>query len=124
MAAQKADKLASTLDASSSSTTNNIPMDRETDDYIVNYLKIRINCGKMLTYLEAELEGKAQEMQSLQHYQRTMPKCSRPKKRARLNEDKANAKGTQAESVAAAESLPLTPTTTDPTATAETPPGT
>ena len=92
MAAQKADKAATAIppaaeDAAADATTTTIPLDRETDDYVVNYLKIRINWGRLLTYLEAELEGKAQEMQSLQHYYRSMPKCSRPRKRARLQDD-------------------------------------
>eukprot|EP00977_Amphora_coffeiformis_P024252 scaffold15199_cov170-Amphora_coffeaeformis.AAC.2 len=43
-------------------------MDKETDDYV------------------AELEGRSQELRSIQHYTRTMPKCSRPRKRPRLEE--------------------------------------
>ena len=83
MASQKADKVAA------ATPPDAVPVDRETDEYIVNFLKIRINSGKILTWLEAELEGKAQEMQALQHYHRTMPKCSstRPHKRARLQDD-------------------------------------
>ena len=39
-----------------------------------------------MAYLQAELEGRSQELQSIQHYTRTMPKCSRPSKRPRLEE--------------------------------------
>ena len=83
MAAQKADKAAA---ATTDSAVVVPPVDRETDEYICNYLKVRLNWGRLLTYLEAELEGKAQEIQSLQHYYRSMPKCSRPRKRARVDQ--------------------------------------
>lgn len=90
MAAQKADRAAASSSGSvvGENSSAVVPLDRETDEYICNYLKIRVNWGRLLTYLEAELEGKAQEIQSLQHYYRSMPKCSttRPTKRARVED--------------------------------------
>ena len=80
MASQKADKAANAPPAEQAT------IQREMDEYVVNYLRNRVKWGRLLSYLEAELEGRAQELQSIQHYHRTMPKCSRPEKRARLED--------------------------------------
>ena len=77
MASQKADKAASAPPAEQAA------IKREMDEFVVNYLRNRVKWGRLLSYLEAELEGRAQELQAIQHYHRTMPKCSRPQKRAR-----------------------------------------
>lgn len=93
MASQKADKAANAMpppppaDGSAGAPPPPPPpIDRETDEFVVTYLKTRVKWGRILSYLEAELEGRAQELQAIQHYHRTMPKCSRPRKRARLEE--------------------------------------
>jgi len=70
----------------SNNDNNPVPIDKETDDYVVNYLKQRVKWGKLVAYMEAELEGRSQELESIQQYTRTMPKCSRPRKRQRLEE--------------------------------------
>lgn len=80
MASQKADKAASTL----APDVDPVPIDRETDEYVVNYLRTRVKWGRLMAFLEAELEGRARELHSIQNYNRTMPKCSRPRKRARV----------------------------------------
>ena len=102
MASQKAEKAASTL----APDVDPVPIDKETDEYVVNYLRNRVKWGRLMAYLEAELEGRARELQSIQHYNRTMSKCSRPRKRARLEET--------AEEVATLEDVPQLSLASDP----------
>ena len=87
MASQKADKAASALPPPGNEQQQPPPLDRETDEFILNYLRTRVRWGRVLTYVEAELEGRAQELQAIQHYSSTAARCSRPRKRARVEDD-------------------------------------
>jgi hypothetical protein len=85
IAAQKADKAAAAAPAAPPK------IDRDSDEYVMQFMRNRMEWGKLLSYLEAKLEGRAQELEAIHHYHRTMPKCSRPSKRPRLEaEDGAN----------------------------------
>ncbi|KAL7563736.1 hypothetical protein ACA910_020424 [Epithemia clementina (nom. ined.)] len=50
---------------------------KELDDYVSLFLRTRLDWGRLVTYLEAKLEGTAQEMETIQHYYRTMPVVSK-----------------------------------------------
>jgi hypothetical protein len=100
MATQKADKATASLPPQpakgtatslSSSNHHHPSIDRETDEYVVNYLRTRLKWGKLLTYVQPKLEGQAQELQAIQHYNCTSARCSRPRKRQRLDDDNAAA---------------------------------
>mmetsp|Transcript_24440 Transcript_24440/g.56066 ORF Transcript_24440/g.56066 Transcript_24440/m.56066 type:complete len:171 (+) Transcript_24440:1-513(+) len=62
----------------STTTTTTNPKDlqaakKEMDDYVVLFLRTRVEFGRLCSYLEAKLEGTAQEMETIQHYHRTLP---------------------------------------------------
>lgn len=67
---------ASTAAALSSSSHNDRPtatLIKELDEYLSIFLKTRSDWGRVLSYLEAKLEGTAQEMETIQQYARTVP---------------------------------------------------
>ena len=49
---------------------------QELEEYMVLFLRTRVEFGRIITYLEAKLEGTAQDMEAVQHYHRTMPKTA------------------------------------------------
>jgi len=61
---------------------------KELDDVVVGFLRTRVEWGRLISYLEAKLEGKAQEMETLQQYVKTQPSLGRKRKR---EEDAAQA---------------------------------
>lgn len=85
LASQKADKAVSSLPPEKK---DSVSLDRETDEYVVSILRTRVKLARLLgTTLQAEIVGQAQELQALQHYNRSMPRCGRPqKKRQRLDQ--------------------------------------
>lgn len=78
-ATSKAEQLASGADAASI---------REIDDAVVAFLRARLEWGRNISFLEAKLEGKAKEMEVLQHYSRTQPCLGFRKRKRGANEDK------------------------------------
>lgn len=76
------------------------PVLRELDEYVVAFLRSKLDWGKLISYLEAKLEGKAKEMETLQQYVRTQPKLGRSK---RKREDEKREEETK---TAALESFP------------------
>jgi len=55
---------------------------KELDDYVVSFLRSRLEWGRLVSYLEAKLEGKEKEMATLQHFVRSQPTLgSRKRKR-------------------------------------------
>ena len=52
--------------------------DQETEKNVVSYLQTCMKWGGLLSYLEANLKGQAQDLQAIQHFQRTKPKCTPP----------------------------------------------
>jgi len=46
---------------------------KEVDEAVIAFLRNRVDWGRLISYLEAKLEGKAKEMEILQHYVRSQP---------------------------------------------------
>lgn len=53
------------------------------DEITRHFLRNRLEWGKSLSYLEAKMEGKVEEMEQLQHYVRTHATLGRTGKRKR-----------------------------------------
>jgi hypothetical protein len=53
---------------------------KELDECVVGFLRTRVDWGRLVSYLEAKLEGKAKEMEILQNYVRSQPKLGRKRK--------------------------------------------
>jgi hypothetical protein len=54
---------------------------KELDECVVGFLRTRVEWGRLISYLEAKLEGKAKEMEILQQYVRSQPSLGRKRKR-------------------------------------------
>ncbi|GAX16089.1 hypothetical protein FisN_20Hu234 [Fistulifera solaris] len=63
-------------------TTADVASIKEIDDAVVAFLRARLEWGRNISFLEAKFEGKAKEMEVLQHYSRTQP-CLGLRKRKR-----------------------------------------
>lgn len=75
VAAQKAEKAAAEPKPSK-------PQLKELDEQVVSLLRTRVDWSRLLSYLEAKLEGTAKETEVLQHYHRSQPRLeSRKRKR-------------------------------------------
>jgi hypothetical protein len=61
---------------------------KELDECVVGFLRTRVDWGRLVSYLEAKLEGKAKEMEILQQYVRSQPKLA-VRKRKREEDVKA-----------------------------------
>lgn len=59
---------------------------REVDEAVVGFLRNRIEWGRLISALEAKLEGKAVEMENLQQYVRCQPGLGRKRKRGSIIE--------------------------------------
>jgi hypothetical protein len=66
---------------------------KELDECVVGFLRMRVDWGRLVSYLEAKLEGKAKEMEILQNYVRSQPKLGR--KRKQREEDVKPAESTR-----------------------------
>jgi hypothetical protein len=53
---------------------------KEIDDAVVTFLKNRHEWSRLISYLEAKLEGKAKEMEILQHYHQSQPRFRKRKR--------------------------------------------
>jgi hypothetical protein len=58
---------------------------RDVDDSVVTFLRTRIEFHRLLSHVEAKLQGKAEDMESLETYIKTEPKvgghnCNRKRK--------------------------------------------
>jgi hypothetical protein len=60
---------------------------KELDECVVGFLRTRVDWGRLVSYLEAKLEGKAKEMEILQNYVRSQPKLGRKRKREEKREE-------------------------------------
>ena len=66
---------------------------KELDEYVVSFLRARLEWGRLVSYLEAKLEGKEKEIATLQHYVRSQPTLgSRKRKREEEKQDEENKK--------------------------------
>ena len=83
----KAEKLAS-VDLSSSVTTDHVH--KELNEATMGFLRSHVEWGRSISYLEAKLEGRAAEMEGLQHYVRTHPCLKRKRKRRNDGENPLN----------------------------------
>jgi hypothetical protein len=78
---------------------------KEVDECVVSFLRARMDWGRVLAQLEAQLEGRAQEVENLQHYCQA-PCQLRKAKRIKLQDDAGDDKVGKAE--AKLTSLPST----------------
>jgi hypothetical protein len=94
---------------------------KEVDEAVVGFLRTRQEWGRLISYLEAKLEAKAKEMETLQHYVRSQPTMGIRRKRKREETDRTAVAKSQEEVVTqdGATSTPPTPPTEAETATTE-----
>jgi len=59
---------------------------KELDEAVVLFLRARMEFHRLLSHVEAKLQGKAEEMESLETYLRTQPKVGK-RKRKRSDEE-------------------------------------
>ena len=65
------------------STTKDRALLQELDDSVVAFYKVaRMEWGRLLSYIEATLEGKAKELEIKQHFSKTHSKLGRKRKRS------------------------------------------
>uniref|UniRef100_A0A7S2YAE8 Uncharacterized protein n=1 Tax=Entomoneis paludosa TaxID=265537 RepID=A0A7S2YAE8_9STRA len=87
---QKAEKVVAGNDPNNSSNQKEMQVAmKELDDYVVLFLRTRVEWGRLISYLEAKIEGTAAEMETMQHFSRTMSTMgsSHPGKKRKLAED-------------------------------------
>jgi hypothetical protein len=76
--AERVVAVASTPD--SNPATNDAAM-KDLNDATIGFLRNHVEWGRSISYIEAKLEGKAAEMEALQHYLRSHPSMGRKRKR-------------------------------------------
>jgi hypothetical protein len=54
---------------------------KELNEATIGFLRNHVEWGRSISYIEAKLEGKAAEMEALQHYLRSHPSMGRKRKR-------------------------------------------
>lgn len=59
---------------------------KELNEATIGFLRHHVDWGRSITYMEAKLEGKAAELESMQHYLRTHPSMGRKRKRVEENQ--------------------------------------
>jgi hypothetical protein len=59
---------------------------KELNEATIGFLRHHVDWGRSITYIEAKLEGKAEELESMQHYLRTQPSMGRKRKRTEENQ--------------------------------------
>jgi hypothetical protein len=74
MSTQKAEKAA----AVEQPTRENL---KELNDAVVTFLRARMEWGRQISYIEAKLQGKAQENETMDCYLRCQPRLGRKRKR-------------------------------------------
>lgn len=57
---------------------------REVEKVVVEFLRARVEWGRLISTLEAKLQGKAEEMENLQQYVRCQPALGMSRKRKRI----------------------------------------
>jgi hypothetical protein len=72
--------VASSQDGNSSTNDSAI---KDLNDATIGFLRNHVEWGRSISYIEAKLEGKAAEMEALQHYLRSHPSMGRKRKRKR-----------------------------------------
>lgn len=63
----------------SNPSTNEAAM-KDLNDATIGFLRNQVEWGRSISYIEAKLEGKAAEMDALQHYLRSHPSMGRKRK--------------------------------------------
>lgn len=97
----KAEKVAAAADP-----LNNRDAAKELNEATVVFLRTHMEWGRSISYLEAKLQGKAAEMEALQHYVRSHPSMGRKRKRP---EPSSSAAASDHEKPAANASSPSAP---------------
>jgi len=67
--------------ASQSSSTSANDMKRELNDAVILFMRTRREFHRLLSRTEAKLQGKAEEMESLETYVRTQPRIGTRKRK-------------------------------------------
>jgi phosphomevalonate kinase len=80
---------------------------KELDESVVMFLKMRMVWHRLMSHVQAKVQGKEQEMQALENYVRTQPRLGKRKREEETVID-------------AAAELPITTTTPPPTTTTTT----
>jgi hypothetical protein len=57
---------------------------KELDDAVLVYLRARMEWHRLISHVEAKLQGKAQEMEALENYVRTQPRLGKKRKRTNM----------------------------------------
>ena len=73
---QKAEKLVRNTDGTSATVQQSpqvATLTKELHDYVALFLRQRVEWGRLISHLEAKLEGTAQEMETIQQFHRTVP---------------------------------------------------
>jgi hypothetical protein len=68
--------------------TTNRELLKELNEATIGFLRIHMEWGRSISYLEAKLEGKAAEMEALQYAVRCTPSLGRKRKRSESTADK------------------------------------
>ena len=92
-ATAKADKVPSSQEGNATAKQAAL---KEVDDAVVGLLRSRLELNRLISYLEAKLEGQATEMESLQHYVRSQPSLKRRSRKRKLPDDASKAGNTNA----------------------------
>jgi hypothetical protein len=80
----KAERVVAVASAPDSNPSTNDAAMKDLNDATIGFLRNHVEWGRSISYIEAKLEGKAAEMEALQHYLRAHPSVGRKRKRADL----------------------------------------
>lgn len=127
MATQKAEKCASQLKPPSSQSSSQQPNHpivkpskeslKDLDESVVHFLKTRIEYGRNISHLEAKLQGKAKEMETMDCYLRSQPRLGRKRKRHREEADATGTAVADVDGAAAVAAVAVADSKTEPTLT-------
>ena len=77
----KAERVVAVASSPDSNPSTNDAAMKDLNDATIGFLRNHVEWGRSISYIEAKLEGKAAEMEALQHYLRSHPSMSRKRKR-------------------------------------------
>ena len=77
----KAERVIAVASAPESNPSANDAAMKDLNDATIGFLRNHVEWGRSISYIEAKLEGKAAEMEALQHYLRLHPSMGRKRKR-------------------------------------------
>lgn len=80
----KAERVVAVASAPDCNTSSNDAAMKDLNDATIGFLRNHVEWGRSISYIEAKLEGKAAEMEAMQHYLRSHPSMGRKRKRAEV----------------------------------------